>query len=260
MSLDRAVNMQQQQGESDREIRQEAPGKITKISPCCLGQILIVMLLCIAEEGCQQACRTDPSPESELLTLLRKTRSRSRTDLPSYLRYLPRLSSKDRSIAFCQSSPTMSRDLDSRVTNVSAGGSLSMISKRSLASQMNSSRFCAFQKNGCSRTDSAVGLCRVAIRQQGLLVDPVRNSCVNVPFSWITSYHSRNQVLHFHSFFSQSIQPFEREFALKNVHLALVPPSERVLATSQDVVEDAAERKDVDRPGQSHAWVSRRTT
>lgn len=80
----------------------------------------------------------------------------------------------------------------------------------------------------------------------------------NAPFPWVARHHPRNQILHLNGLLSKPIQPLERNLALQDVHLALVPSTEGMLSAREDVVEDASQREDVDRPRQPHARVRRR--
>lgn len=134
------VHMQEEVGETRGEVRQETSRKVAQVLADRFGEVLVVVFLEsikreISSDAPGRLRRRDP------LTLFRKTRSKSRRLEPSYFRYLPRLSSKVRSSAFVQSSPTISSDFRSSVIRVGVGGSRSMISNRSEASQMNSNRF-----------------------------------------------------------------------------------------------------------------------
>jgi hypothetical protein len=92
------------------------------------------------------------------LTLFRRARSRSRTLLPLYLRNLPRLSVKTLSSRLYQSCPITPTASSSSDTSKLSGGSSSMISKRSEASQRKARRLAGVQKKGCCKHSEVVGL------------------------------------------------------------------------------------------------------
>lgn len=93
-----------------------------------------------------------------MCTLFLRARMRSWTLLPSYLRYLPKLSMKILSSRVCQSFPTTEEALCSKASRLASLGSRHIISKRSEASCRKLSRRPASQKKGCKRTVVVSGL------------------------------------------------------------------------------------------------------